>query len=72
MQSVATAPLSHVQQIADDHQQITAMQGQAQAIQGAGIGIGAALVLFAVIVGVKNLMSGTTPTKKPKACAASA
>jgi hypothetical protein len=72
MQSVATAPLSHVQQIADDYQQLTTMQNQASAVQSAGIGLGAALVLFAVIVGVKNLMTRPTVIEKPKTRAASA
>jgi hypothetical protein len=48
------------------------MQGQTQAIQGASIVVGAALVLFAVILGVKKLMSSSALTEKPKSRAASA
>ena len=40
--------------------------------QGAGIGVGASLILFALIFGVKKLVSGFTVTKKTQARAASA
>jgi hypothetical protein len=40
--------------------------------QGAGMGVGASLILFVLIVGIKKLMSGFTVTKKPQASAASA
>jgi hypothetical protein len=40
--------------------------------QGGGIGVGASLILFVLIVGMKKLMSGFTVTKKPQANAASA
>jgi hypothetical protein len=39
---------------------------------GAGIGVGATLVLFAVIFGIKRAMSNFTVTKKPQAQAAAA
>jgi hypothetical protein len=72
MQALPAAALSPVQQIADDHQQLTTMQNQANTVQSAGIGLGALFVLFAVIVLAKNLIIGNTPAKKPKARAASA
>jgi hypothetical protein len=74
--SQATAPLQ--QQIADDHQQITVLQDQVTAAhtlgmqQGAGIGVGASLILFVLIFGIKKLLSGFTVTKKTQARAASA
>jgi hypothetical protein len=40
--------------------------------QGLGFGVGASLILFALIFGVKKLMGGFTVTKKPQAKAASA
>ena len=39
---------------------------------GAGIGVGATLVLFAVIFGIKKMMSNFTVTKKPQAQGAAA
>jgi hypothetical protein len=72
--SQATAPLQ--QQIADDHQQVTMLQGQVQAAhtqgmqQGAGIGVGVSLILFVLIFGVKKLVSGFTVTKKTQAATA--
>ena len=39
---------------------------------GAGIGVGATLVLFAVIFGIKRAMSNFTVTKKPQAQSAAA
>jgi len=85
--SQATAPLQ--QQIADEHQQIAALQAQMQADataavqarstahtqglqQGVAIGVGASLLLFALIFGVRKLMGGFIVTKKPQARAASA
>jgi hypothetical protein len=67
-----------VQQIADQHQQITALQQQIPAahteglLQGAGIGVGASLILFAILSGISRLMSDFTVTKKPQTKAASA
>jgi hypothetical protein len=69
-QQQVAAPLLQ-QHIADNHQQITTMQDQARIVRASGIGVGALCVLFAVIVFVKNLMSGSAVTKKPKARAAS-
>jgi len=40
--------------------------------QGAGIGVGASLVLFGVVYGIKKLLGGFTVTKKAQARAASA
>jgi hypothetical protein len=40
--------------------------------QGAGIGVGASLILFVLIFGIKKLVSGFTVTKKPQTRAASA
>jgi hypothetical protein len=74
--SQATAPLQ--QQITDEHQQITTLQEQIIAAhtqglqQGAGIGVGAALILFGVIYAIKRLMGNFTVTKKPQTRAASA
>ena len=39
---------------------------------GAGIGVGATIVLFAVILGLKKMMSNSTVTKKPQAQGAAA
>jgi hypothetical protein len=74
--SQATAPLQ--QQIADQHQQIAALQQQIPAAhaegleQGIGIGVGASLILFVLIFGIKKLVSGFTVAKKSQAKAASA
>jgi hypothetical protein len=81
--SQATAPLQQQistlqQQIADQHQQITALQQQIPAahteglLQGAGIGVGAFLILFAILFGINRLMGDFTVTKKPQTKAASA
>jgi len=40
--------------------------------QGAGIGVGASLLLFVLVLGVKKLVGGFTVTKKPQARSASA
>jgi hypothetical protein len=40
--------------------------------QGAGIGVGASLILFVLIFGIKKLVSGFTVNKKPQTRAASA
>jgi len=40
--------------------------------QGAGIGVGASLILFVLVVGIKKMVSVFAVTKKPQANAASA
>ena len=40
--------------------------------QGAGIGVGASLILYGLAFGIKKLLGGFTITKKPQARAASA
>jgi hypothetical protein len=72
MQAVTVVPLSSVQQVADDHHQITIMQEQAQVVQNLGIGVGVLCVLFAIVVIVKKRISGPAVTEKLKTRAASA
>jgi hypothetical protein len=66
------------QQTADQHQQISMLQQQIPTayteglLQGAGIGVGASLILFAIIFGINRLMGDYTATKKPQTKAASA
>jgi hypothetical protein len=62
-----------VQTKADDATALVQAQSAAHTAgleQGVGIGVGASLILFVLIVGIKKLMSGFTVTKKASAASA--
>lgn len=79
--SQTTAPLqisTLQQQVVAQHQQISVLQQQIPdartegLMQGAGIGVGASLILFAILYGIHRSMGDYTVTEKPQAKAASA